>query len=402
MVGQMAPLTGIRVVEVGTVLMAPYAGQWLADLGADVIKVEPESGDQTRYTGPTVEQGMASMFLALNRNKRSIAIDLKSEQGRDELHRMLPSTDVLIHNIRPQKLADLGLDAATVTALNPSIIYAGLSGFTAGGPYAGRPAYDDIIQGMTGVADLVHRQTGEFRYAPMALADKTCGLVAALAICAALMGREQTGNGTIVEVPMFETMVAFNMVENFAGSHFNEQGVMGYGRTLAANRGPYRTSDGYVSFMPYTDQQWQAFFNAIGREEVAADPRFVDIGSRTENIDALYEILAAQMLTRETAGWLALADELQIPAGPVMSLEEIAKDRHLAEVEFFVTAVDQTMGNLRFPGVPVTFDGVRPLVRLPPRLNEQRDEICAEMGLGNGRGANVSGGSSGGPRDASD
>lgn len=402
MVGQMAPLTGIRVVEVGTVLMAPYAGQWLADLGADVIKVEPENGDQTRYTGPTVEQGMASMFLALNRNKRSIAIDLKSEQGRDELHRLLPSTDVLIHNIRPQKLADLGLDAATVTALNPSIIYAGLAGFTAGGPYAGRPAYDDIIQGMTGVADLVHRQTGEFRYAPMALADKTCGIVAALAICAALMGREQTGNGTIVEVPMFETMVAFNMVENFAGSHFNEQGVMGYGRTLAANRGPYRTSDGYVSFMPYTDQQWQAFFAAIGREEVAADPRFVDIGSRTENIDALYEILAAQMLTRETAGWLALADELQIPAGPVMSLEEIAKDRHLAEVEFFINAVDQTMGNLRFPGVPVTFDGVRPPVRLPPRLDEQRDEICSEIGFGNGRRAKVSGGLSGGPQDVSD
>ncbi len=384
MVGLMTPLTGIRVVEVGTVLMAPYAGQWLADHGADVIKVEPEGGDQTRFTGPSIEPGMASMFLALNRNKRSIVIDLKSAQGRDALDRLLATADVLIHNIRPQKLANLGLDAETVRARHPRIVYAGLGGFTATGRYAGRPAYDDIIQGMTGVADLVHRQTGEFRYAPMALADKTCGIVAALAISAALMRREKTGEGVVIEVPMFETMVAFNMVENFAGSHFNELGVMGYSRTLAANRGPYRTQDGYISFMPYTDQQWRSFFTAAGREDLAADPRFTDIRARTENIDALYEILTAQMLSRPSAEWLALAEQREIPAGPVMSLEDIIQDDHLAEVGFFVHAEDGAMGSVRFPGVPVTFDGVRPPMRLPPRLDEQCEEIRAELGLGPG------------------
>ncbi len=376
----MLPLEGIRIVEVGTVLMAPYAAQWLADLGADVIKVEPPGGDQTRTTGPAREAGMAAMFLALNRNKRSIAIDLKDPAGREDLHRLLASADVLIHNIRPQKLQGLDLDAETVRSRHPHLVYASLGGFASGGPYAGRPAYDDIIQGMTGVADLVRRQTGELRYAPMALADKTCGIVAAMAICAALTRRASTGEGTAIEVPMFETMVAFNLVENFLGCHFaSEQGVMGYGRTLAGARGPYRTRDGHVSFMPYTDQQWASFFAAAGREDLIADVRFTGMAGRTDNIDALYTILGDILLTRSTAEWLALAERSQIPAGPVLSLEDIVVDAQLAGSGFFAEAEDPAMGALRFPGVPVTFDGVRPPVRMPPRLNENREEILAEL-----------------------
>jgi crotonobetainyl-CoA:carnitine CoA-transferase CaiB-like acyl-CoA transferase len=376
----MLPLKGIRIVEVGTVLMAPYAAQWLADLGADVIKVEPPGGDQTRTTGPSREAGMAAMFLALNRNKRSIEIDLKDPAGREDLHRLLASADVLIHNIRPQKLKGLDLDAETLRSRHPHIVYASLGGFASGGPYAGQPAYDDIIQGMTGVADLVRRQTGELRYAPMALADKTCGIVAATAICAALTRRASTGEGTAIEVPMFETMVAFNMVENFLGCHFaSEQGVMGYGRTLAGTRGPYPTLDGHISFMPYTDQQWASFFAAAGHEELIADPRFAGMAGRTDNIDALYTILGEILLTRSTAEWLALAKRSQIPAGPVLSLEDIVVDAQLAGSGFFAEAEDPAMGTLRFPGVPVTFDGVRPPVRMPPRLNENREEILAEL-----------------------
>jgi crotonobetainyl-CoA:carnitine CoA-transferase CaiB-like acyl-CoA transferase len=376
----MLPLEGIRIVEVGTVLMAPYAAQWLADLGADVIKVEPPGGDQTRTTGPAREAGMAAMFLALNRNKRSIEIDLKEPAGREELHRLLASADVLIHNIRPQKLEGLDLDVETLRSRHPHIVYASLGGFASGGPYAGQPAYDDIIQGMTGVADLVRRQTGELRYAPMALADKTCGIVAAMAICAALTRRASTGEGAAIEVPMFETMVAFNMVENFLGCHFaSEQGVMGYGRTLAGTRGPYRTRDGHVSFMPYTDQQWASFFATAGREDLITDPRFTTMASRTDNIEALYTILGDMLLTRSTTEWLALAERCQIPAGPVLSLEEIVVDAQLAGSGFFAEAEDPAMGALRFPGVPVTFDGVRPPVRMPPRLNENREEILAEL-----------------------
>lgn len=376
----MLPLAGIRVIEVGTVLMAPYASQWLADMGADVIKVEPPGGDQTRITGPSVEPGMASMFLSLNRNKRSIMLDLATEEGREALARLVASADVLMHNIRYQKLAKLGLDAETLTARHPRLIYASLQGFSPAGPYGGRPAYDDIIQGMSGTADLIRRQTGTLRYSPMALADKVSGIVAAMAIAAAIAGRERTGQGTVIETPMFETMVAFNMVENFGGSHFGgEHANMGYGRTLAGARGPYRTRDGHICFMPYTDRQWRAFFAHIGRPELAEDERFLDMRARTINIDALYAMLADTLETRTSAEWLAFAEEAQIPTAPVLSLEQILDDQHLSHTGFFGEIDDAAMGRLRFPGIPVRFNGERQAVRPPPRLDQHREEILAEL-----------------------
>jgi crotonobetainyl-CoA:carnitine CoA-transferase CaiB-like acyl-CoA transferase len=378
----MLPLAGVRVIEVGTVLMAPYAGQWLADMGADVIKVEPPGGDQTRVTGPAVEPGMAAMFLSLNRSKRSIVLDLATEAGRESLTRLVASADVLMHNIRHHKLAKLGLDAETLTARCPRLVYASLQGFSPAGRYGGRPAYDDIIQGMSGTADLIRRQTGTLRYTPMALADKICGIVAGMAIAAALAGRERTGRGMVIEAPMFETMVAFNMVENFSGSHFESAETgMGYGRTLAGARGPYPTRDGHICFMPYTDRQWCAFFAHIGRAELAEDARFADMRARTVNIDALYGLLAETLLTRTSAEWLAFAEAAQIPSAPVLSLEEILDDPHLGEVGFFAETDDRAMGKLRYPGVPLRFDGVRPGVRQPPRLDQHREEILAELDI---------------------
>lgn len=233
---------------------------------------------------------------------------------------------------------------------------------------------------MSGSADLIRRQTGTLRYAPMALADKVSGMVAAMAIAAALAGRERTGRGTVVETPMFETMVAFNMVENFGGSHFGgECAAMGYGRTLAGERGPYRTSDGHISFMPYTDRQWRSLFAYIGREDLADDARFADLGARTDNIDVLYGLLAETLLTRTSAEWLAFAEEAQIPTAPVLTLEEILEDPHLIETGFFARTEDPDMGRLHYPGVPIRFDGVRPGVRRPPRLDEHRDAIMMEL-----------------------
>jgi crotonobetainyl-CoA:carnitine CoA-transferase CaiB-like acyl-CoA transferase len=376
----MLPLTGIRVVELGTVLMAPYAGQWLADMGADVIKVEPPGGDQTRVNGPQSEAGMASMFVALNRNKRSIVLDLGKAADRATLDRLIARSDVFMHNIREQKLAKLGIDAARLMARHPRLIYAGLQGFSSQGRYGGRPAYDDIIQGMSGTADLVRRQTGSLRYAPMVLADKISGIVAAMAIAAAIAGRERTGQGMVVGPPMFETMVAFNMLENFGGSHFGENhGGMGYRRTLTTARGPYPTADGHICFMPYTDRQWIAFFAEIGRPDLAGDPRFADHNARISHVDALYSLLSDKLRTRTSAQWLEFAELAQIPAAPVMSLEEILEDPHLDEVGFFVETEDGAAGKLRFPGVPVTFDGLRPPVRRPPRLDEHRAEILTEL-----------------------
>jgi crotonobetainyl-CoA:carnitine CoA-transferase CaiB-like acyl-CoA transferase len=376
----MLPLTDIRVVELGTVLMAPYAGQWLADMGADVIKVEPPGGDQTRVNGPSVEAGMSPMFLALNRNKRSIMLDLASGEDRNTLDLLIAGADVLIHNIRDQKLVKLGIDAARLTAKHPRLIYAGLQGFSRGGAYSGRPAYDDIIQGMSGTADLIRRQTGALRYAPMVLADKISGIVAALAIAAAIASRERTGKGLVVEAPMFETMVAFNMLEHFCQSHFaTGNGDMGYRRTLAGGRGPYRTLNGHISFMPYTDRQWSSFFEGVGRIDLSDDVHFGDHRARMSNVEALYGVLGQILGTRTSEEWLAFAEEAQIPAAPVLSLEDIVDDPHLSEVEFFAATEDESMGQLRYPGVPLTFNGVRPTIRQPPRLDEHREEILAEL-----------------------
>ena len=240
------PLAGVRVIDLTSIVFGPYATQMLGDLGADVIKVEPPGGDTTRYTGPRVSADMASLFMGSNRNKRSIVLDLKVAKARDVLLRMVDRADVFVHNMRPQKLEALGLGPDALCERNPRLIYAGVHGFREDGPYGGRPAYDDIIQGLCGVASLMGQLTGEPRYAPVILADKTSALVASQAMLAALYAREKTGRGQFVEIPMFEIMVGFMMVEHLHGLGFDPpQGEPGYSRVLAPWRRPYRTADGY-------------------------------------------------------------------------------------------------------------------------------------------------------------
>ena len=238
------PLAGVRIVDLTSVVLGPYATQMLGDLGADIIKVEPPEGDTTRNTGPRRNAGMASVFMGVNRNKRSIVLDLKQASARDALLRLVDTADVFVHNIRPQKLEPLGLGPEALLARRPSLIYAGIHGWREDGPYGGRPAYDDIIQGLCGMASLMDQLTGQPRYAPTIIADKTCGLVSAQAILAALYHRERTGQGQFVEIPMFETMVSFLMVEHLHGRTFvPEQGGLGYSRVLAPWRRPSPTAD---------------------------------------------------------------------------------------------------------------------------------------------------------------
>jgi crotonobetainyl-CoA:carnitine CoA-transferase CaiB-like acyl-CoA transferase len=376
------PLAGIRVVDLTSVLFGPYAAQILGDYGADVIKVEAPEGDSTRRTGPGVEAGMSPVFLGANRNKRSAVLDLKQPAARQALLALVDTADVFMHSVRPQKLPALGLDAATLTARRPSLVYAGLHGFRADGPYGGQPAYDDIVQGLSGVADLMQRQTGEPRYLPTAAADKICGLVAAHAILAAIAGRERSGRGCVVEVPMFESMVAFNFVEHFYGRHFDPPTAgAGYPRVLAAWRRPYRTIDGHVCMMPYTDAHWRRFFDAVGRADLAADPRFATIDARTRHVEALYDTLSEIAAGRSTSEWIALCLALEIPAAPVSRLDALESDPHLRATGFFETLHDPAMGTLRFPGVPVAFDGAPPPVAMPPRLGEHTREVLAQAGL---------------------
>lgn len=378
----MLPLNGVRILDLSTVVLGPYASQILADYGADVIKIEAPEGDSTRRTGPSTEDGMGAIFLGVNRGKRSIVLDLKTPHGQEALLKLVDTADVLMHSIRPQKLAQIGLDPVTLRTRNPRLVYVGLHGFAQDGPYGGMPAYDDIIQGMSGCAALMERQTGIPQYYPTIAADKTSGLVAAHAILAALFMRERTGEGSYVEVPMLESMVAFNLVEHFYGQHFEPPlAGPGYPRLLNPWRKPYRTTDGHVCAMPYTDAHWCRFFIEAGAPELALDDRFTNISARTRNIEKLYELAAQFIAGRSTATWLEIFNQLEIPASRMNRLEDLPQDEHLSATGFFETLQDPMMGTLKFPGVPVKFDHVRPPVRMAPRLGEHTDQLLAELGM---------------------
>jgi crotonobetainyl-CoA:carnitine CoA-transferase CaiB-like acyl-CoA transferase len=377
----MLPLDGIRILDLSTVVLGPYASQILAEYGADVIKIETPEGDSTRRTGPSTEAGMGAIFLGVNRGKRSVVLDLKQAAGRDALLKLVDTADVLMHSIRPQKLAAIGLDPQTLRARNPKLVYVGLHGFAEDGPYGGMPAYDDIIQGLSGCAGLMERQTGRPQYYPTIAADKTSGLVAAHAILAALFKRERTNEGSYVEVPMLESMVSFNLVEHFYGLHFEPAlAGAGYPRLLNPWRKPFRTL-GYLCAMPYTDQHWKRFFIEAGEPALTADVRFTTIADRTKNIEALYEIADRIIATRTTAQWLDVCARLEIPASRMNRLEDLQGDEHLKATGFFSMIDDAAMGRLRFPGVPVQFDGQRLPVRMPPRLGQHTAEVLASIGI---------------------
>jgi crotonobetainyl-CoA:carnitine CoA-transferase CaiB-like acyl-CoA transferase len=375
-------LAGLRVVDASVVVMGPYACQWLADLGADVIKVEAPEGDSTRHTGPTTEAGMAAIFLGVNRGKQSVVIDLKLPGGQAAMQALLAQADVFVHSMRPQKLAALGLAPEVVRPRYPRLIYTHLTGFNQDGPYGGKPAYDDIIQGLSGGAALMQAQGGVARYFPTIAADKTSGLVAAMAILAAVVQRQTTGLGSEVEVPMFETMTAFNLVEHFYGDHFEPPlAPPGYPRVLADWRRPYQTTDGHVCMMPYTDVHWRRFFEAAGAPQHAMDERFGSMGTRTRHIAALYEITAVLVAQQSTAYWLALCERLEIPVARMSQLADLPNDPHLQATGFFESVDDASMGRVRFPGVPVLFDGQRPAVRMPPRQGADTRSALLQAGV---------------------
>ena len=377
----MLPLHGLRVIDLSSVVFGPYCAQWFADLGADVVKVEAPEGDSTRQTGPGLEPGMAALFIGCNRGKRGLVLDLKTPAGQAALHRLLETADVLLHSIRPQKLAGLGLDPDTLLARFPRLVYAGLNGFGEDGPYGGLPAYDDVIQGMSGTADLMAAATGEPRYMPTIIADKVSGLTAGVAILAAIVRRQTTGRGGFVEIPMFETMVAFNFVEHFFGHHFDPPlGPLGYPRVMAPWRRPFATADGHLCMMAYTDSHWRGFFAAARADHHVADPRFASISTRTQNTDAIYAIAAELLTARTTAEWIDLLEAAQVPCARMIRMADLESDPHLVATGFF-QRVETPAGPLCFPGVPVLFDGERPPVSAPPHLGEHSRAVLTEAGF---------------------
>ena len=378
------PLSGVRVVDCTTVVLGPWAAQQLGDLGADVIKVEPPEGDTTRQLGPMKNPGMGAFYLAVNRNKRSIVLDLKRPAARDVLLRLARDANVLLHNYRPQAARRLGMSYEAFRAVNPGIVYVGTYGFRATGPYGDKPAYDDIIQAASGIASLQASIVGEPRYVPTIVADKSSSMTVLAAVLAALYHQARTGEGQEVEVPMFESMAAWVMVEHLYGETFVPAlDTIGYKRILNPNRRPFKTKDGYLAILPYTDQNWRDFFTLTGRQDLLDDPRFKTLGTRLRHIEILYGEVGTIAVTRTNAEWLADLDRLNIPAMSVNSLESLLHDPHLEAVGFWQTVDHPTEGRMRLPGLPASY-GKTPgaIRRLPPRLGEHSAEVLREIGLG--------------------
>jgi crotonobetainyl-CoA:carnitine CoA-transferase CaiB-like acyl-CoA transferase len=305
----MGPLGGLTILDLTTVLMGPYATQILADMGADVIKVESPDGDIVRQLGPGRTPGMGGMFLNANRGKRSIAIDLKNPEGRDALLRLARKADAIVYNVRPQAMARLGLGYETLAAANPGIVYVGVFGYGQGGPYASKPAYDDLIQGASTIPTLIATAgDGTPRYVPMTLADRVVGLMAVNAILGGLMHQQRTGVGQRIDVPMFESMTDFVLIDHLGGLTYDpplDHG--GYARLLSRYRRPYQTSDGHICVLIYNDKQWRSFFEAIGQPEFLEQPRFANHAARHHHINEIYEEVGRIFLGRTTAEWARTA-----------------------------------------------------------------------------------------------
>jgi crotonobetainyl-CoA:carnitine CoA-transferase CaiB-like acyl-CoA transferase len=376
-------LAGVRVVDCTTVVLGPWAAQQLGDLGADVVKIEPPEGDTTRQLGPMRNPNMGAFYLAVNRNKRSIVLDLKQEAARDVLRRLAERADVLLHNYRPQAARRLGMSYEAFRAINPGIVYVGTYGFRAAGPYGNKPAYDDVIQAASGIASLQASLIGEPRYVPTIVADKTSSMTVLAAVLAALYHKARTGEGQEVEVPMLESMAAWVMVEHLYGETFVPPvESAGYKRVLNRYRRPFKTRDGYLAILPYTDQNWRDFFAIAGRQDLLDDPRFTTLGTRLRHIEILYEELGKIAESRTNAEWLTELDRHNIPGMIVNSLESLLCDPHLDATGFWQVVEHPSEGTLRLPGIPVTYGRTPATIRrLPPRLGEHTAEILHEAGL---------------------
>ncbi len=378
------PLDGVRILDLTSVVMGPSATQMLADYGADVVKVESPEGDVMRLPGPMRNPRMGHLFLNMNRNKRSIVIDLKRDAGRALLFDLVRGVDVLVYNIRPQAMARLGLGYEAVSAANPRIVYAGAFGFSQRGPYAARPAYDDLIQGMAGIPWLVQAAGAEVpRYAPVILADRIVGLQLAVAIVSAVVQQRATGRGQRVDVPMFETLASVVLGEHMSGRMFHPPlGEAGYQRSISRERRPYRTRDGYVCVMVYTDRHWRRFFEAIGQPEMFEnDSRFSTHGERTRCVDEVYGFLAETIGRMSTAQCLDLFERSDIPAARMYSIEDILADGHLDAIGFFGRSEHPTEGEITTVSSPVEWFGHEPApMRDAPALGQDTVEVLRAAG----------------------
>ena len=378
------PLAGVRVLDLTTVVMGPFATQILGDFGADVIKVEPPDGDVIRYAWPFRNPGMGSIFLNTNRNKRSVVLDLKKPAALEAFLRLVRKTDVLIYNVRPQAMARLKLSYQDVKKVNPKIIYVGCFGYSQRGPNAAKAAYDDMIQGASGIPWLLHKQgASEPRYAPMIVADRSVGQQVASAVSAALYYREKTGKGQRIDVPMYEHLLQMILGDHLGGYTYEPpHGPSGYIRILSPDRRPYRTKDGYVCALIYNDKQWKGFFDVIGKPEVLQQPEFASHEARSQNYDRAYAMVAEELKQRTTAEWVEAFERADIPVQRMNSLDDIVADPHLAAIGYLRSVEHPSEGRIKVLAVPSEWsESVPEYRRHAPRLGEHTREVLREAGL---------------------
>jgi crotonobetainyl-CoA:carnitine CoA-transferase CaiB-like acyl-CoA transferase len=376
-------LEGIKIVDLTAVLLGPYATQMMADMGADVIKVEPPQGDLLRNSGLGRTKQMGPIYLAANRNKRSICLDLKKKEAIEIVKHLAKDADIFIHNNRPQAIDRLGLSYEDLKAVNPSIIYAYAMGYGRKGPYGERPAFDDLVQGASGAATLQSRVDDSApQYIPSLIADKTTGLHLAIATLGALVHRQKTGEGQKIEVPMFETMTSFWMTEHLFGETYKPAiGTMGYDRIINRYRHPFETKDGHICVLPYTDKHWERYFEIVGRPELAADDRFTNAQQRARRYNELYQIMDEVMRAKTTAEWVALMEAADIPVTAVKSLEQLLHDTHLNAVGFYAEREHPTEGPIVTFRSPMEFEKTpTEFRRHAPKLGADGREVLTQAG----------------------
>ena len=379
-------LAGIRIVDLSAVIAGPLGMRILGDYGADVIKVESLGGDIIRSSQPTRHEHMGVMHLQLNRSKRSVALDLKTPQAMEIMHRLLAKADVFAHNMRPDALRRLGLDYASCETRYPRLIHAGIIGFGHRGRNRDKPAFDDLIQGTSGLAALFGANSGAPpRYAPLNLADRLTGVTAVHAVLAALFHRERTGEGQAIEIPMYETLVEFLLGDHLQGSTYDPPaGPPINKRAVSADRRPFRTRDGVISVIPYIDKHWQEFFRISGLDaQYGNDPRFATAAGRATHVEESYALVAQALETKTTAEWLELLTKADIPCAPVQDFEQILADPHLQDAGFFESIDHPTEGALKIPNPPVWMSQTPPAMHAQaPGLGEHTREVLAEHGYG--------------------
>ena len=378
------PLAGVRVLDLSTVVMGPFGTQILADFGADVIKIEPPDGDVIRYAWPFRNPGMGSIFLNTNRNKRSVVLDLKKPAALEAFLLLAKKSDVLVYNVRPQAMARLKLSYEEVSAVNKKIIYVGCFGYSQRGPNAAKAAYDDMIQGASGIPWLLHKQgAAEPRYAPMIVADRSVGQQVASAVSAALYYREKTGKGQRIDVPMYEHLLQMILGDHLGGATYEPpHGPSGYIRILSPDRRPYQTKDGYVCALIYNDKQWKSFFDVIGKPEILKQPEFATHEARSQNYNRAYAMVAEELKKRTTAQWVEAFERADIPVQRMNSLDDIIADPHLAAIGYLKSVEHPSEGRIKVLAVPSEWsESVPEYRRHAPRLGEHTREVLEEAGL---------------------